>query len=303
MRLTLNDPEKVVEVGVHAAPALVSLEVAQQVRERLKQNVEEAARRNHHPEMTLLRGGFAKCGVCGGNMIARSDDSGAHKTLRFYYVCARMQNIGKGQCKNNITVAQVDGVVWSGIRYVIEHPEIIRAERERRKNRSFANDAVAASERRLKAIEKERANLASAIARSADPDEAAPFFELSRQLNDEKKSLEAQLQEAGDTVAIEREVQSRLEQVEEWVTAIRPRYDALTYDQKRLLLFALGIKVTIFPTGSKPRFRVQTGHKGVIFGLLVEQSSLWETFDEEDEEEYGDSTKRVLSGPIVFGTS
>jgi site-specific DNA recombinase len=249
MRLALNDPEKVVDVGSHAAPALVSPEVAQQVHERLKKNAEEASRHNRHPEATLLRGGFAKCGVCGGNMTARSDNSGAHNTMRFYYVCARMQNIGKGQCKNNITVAQVDGVVWSGIRYVIEHPEIIQAERERRKNRSCANAAVAASERRIKAIEKERANLASAIARSADPDEAAPFFELSWQLNDEKKCLEAQLQEAGDSVAIEREVQSRLEQIEKWLTAIKPRYDALTCDQKRLLLFALGIKVTIFPIG------------------------------------------------------
>jgi DNA invertase Pin-like site-specific DNA recombinase len=63
---TTRPGDEHVSLPASVAPPLVTPELAQQVQDRLALNRQLASRNNRNPDSTLLQGGFARCGSCGG---------------------------------------------------------------------------------------------------------------------------------------------------------------------------------------------------------------------------------------------
>ena len=59
-----------VSLPADVAPPLVDRDLQAEALDRLSRNKAEAPRRNQDAEATLLRAGFARCGVCGNAMRA-----------------------------------------------------------------------------------------------------------------------------------------------------------------------------------------------------------------------------------------
>ena len=119
-----------------SAPQLVSEELARIVRERLANNKLAASRNNKYPEQSLLRGGYAKCGLCGGNLIA--DYTGpkrADNTRAGIYKCSRSvrrTNTGERACPGvRMMQVELDSMVWEDILTLLRNPDYLMKEMRR----------------------------------------------------------------------------------------------------------------------------------------------------------------------------
>jgi site-specific DNA recombinase len=146
--------------------------------------------------------------------------------------------------------------VWTRVEEVLTQPEIIEAEVARiAKTDPFTAD-LAAIDDRLEAISNQRMRLARAIGALDDVDASAPLLlelkELARQADSlklERLALEFQTSRR----AIDRE---RLADIASWCRRVSGKLPTLTYEQKRMVLEALGVGVKVFSTDHDPRWEI-----------------------------------------------
>jgi site-specific DNA recombinase len=66
-------------------PALITREIYEAAQERLQRNRDLAARNNPHPEQTLLRGGYVRCGHCNGTLQVKRARSFTKRQADTYF--------------------------------------------------------------------------------------------------------------------------------------------------------------------------------------------------------------------------
>jgi hypothetical protein len=115
---------------------------------------------------------------------------------------------------------------------------------------------IAALDKRIAEVERQRTNLMRRIATIDDDEIAAPFLVEIQALGTQHK----QLQRERDDVEAERRgwqlAQERLDDLQWWCRVQSERLANLTYEQKRLALFALHVEATVWGKDHDPRFSI-----------------------------------------------
>jgi site-specific DNA recombinase len=232
-------------------PPIISEPLARAVQELLAENQEAATRRNKHPEATLLRGGFVKCGHCGHNMRVAfyRDDSKQQVTA---YRCYRPSDRpGVPECHGcQIRSDTLDEKIWTWLLGVIRNPKIIEAQLNTEEHNGFA-DTIEGYHSRIAELEKQQKRLSHALS-LLDESEQEPILVQYRTVGKDKADAEREL-----AVLLDR--QSDFETWREKMSELSALADAAqtmewTYERKRQALFAYNVQVQVWRSGEPNRW-------------------------------------------------
>ncbi|MBA2450305.1 MAG: recombinase family protein [Chloroflexi bacterium] len=244
------EPEQV-PLPAGTVPPLVDAPTFDAVQQRLRLNRQRSARNNRDPEGALLRGGYARCGDCGGVMIVKraTDPAGARR-----YRCDRGSS-DRRDCgsKPSIMVPQLDGAVWTRVESILTQPEVVAAELERMEDNDPTRNDLAAADRALATLARQQSNLIDQIANVSG--QAATLLTakveaLERQREQLDAEREAMLGRHRTRVA----ARERLSDLETWCRTVAANLGNLKHQQKRDALDALGVQVKVHPRGAPHRF-------------------------------------------------
>lgn len=237
------------------APALVSVEVAEQVQRRLRLNKLQATRNNRHPELSLLRGGFLHCAYCGRVMAVWTTTAGRGSTAtRTRYMCHASGRPERTCPPHTIAAHKIDTAVWAKLCEILRTPELI--EQEVRRLREVDDPGAPA----LDVIDTQIADLDRRIrnkrkyAEAVDDDrEREEVAAEVKQLIVQRTAAEAARAEATRHYANWQEQREGLVRALDWCARVAGNLDTFTYDEKRFLLTTLRVDVRLYRVGHEPR--------------------------------------------------
>lgn len=263
-------------------PPLVSIEQFEQVAERLKRNKERATRNNPNPEAALLRGGFAKCGYCGNNLMAKKVTYG----YGYLYCCSGRNRDRYGCSSFGMQADVLDQAVWSVLFQTITTPDALReqlnlmieAEEGTGCDRDTGESAVI--KRQLADIQRQRDRLVSRLAMLDDDRDASQVAEQINGLAARRKSLESELADLSETKESKIDWDYFDSELEAWSWQWTQQAQGADYAWRRYLLDLLGVKVRVWATDHDPRYDVTadvplaapTSEKGGGSGHILSKS-------------------------------
>jgi site-specific DNA recombinase len=234
----------------NAAPALVSTNVAAAAQAQISLNMKQAIRNNRRPTEALLRAGYARCGYCGNCLVVLNGKAEP------YYRCNTSNRDIHGCPPAGISTRTLDAQVWGRVEEVLANPQVVANEVARLHEADPTGPNIAALDKRIAEVERQRTNLMRRIATIDDDEMAAPFLVEFQALGTQHK----QLQRERDNVEAERRdwqlAQERLDDLQWWCRIQSERLANLTYEQKRLALFALHVEATVWGKDHDPRFSI-----------------------------------------------
>jgi site-specific DNA recombinase len=247
--------ENQVSMSTSVVPPLVSRQTFEAIRTRLRLNREQASRNNRGPELTLLRGGFVRCGLCGSAMqVVRIKLSHHPATV---YRCCR-GNTYKGECKKHTIMTRLlDNAVWNRIEAILTKPEIIEAELNRLGSEIPETADLDAIDRLISNVARQQANLVDQLANFGGAvatlvSEKLGVLEVQRQQLLSERHIIEQRRDVREVA------HERMKEVQSWCHAVASRLGELTYEQKRLALEALGVQAKVWPTDHPHRYQIET---------------------------------------------
>jgi site-specific DNA recombinase len=234
----------------NVAVPLVSSDLAAAARSQIAVNMKNASRNNRHPSKALLRAGYARCGYCGNALRVLNGKGGS------YYRCNTSSRDVYGCPSFTISTRTLDAEVWQRVEQVLTDPEIIANEVARLRVDDPTEVNLAALDKRIEEVERQRSNLTRRVAAIDDDETAAGFLVEIKALADQLKGL----RQDRDILLAERAgwqlAQERLGDLEWWCRVQAANLGSLDYEQKRLALFALKVEVRVWSAGHDPRFAV-----------------------------------------------
>ena len=150
----------------------------------------------------------------------------------------------------------LDAAVWERVEAVLLDPDIIAAEVARRAATNTLQDDLNAIDRRLKSVDDQRKRLAKAIALLDDEDASAPLLAELEALANSAKTLRAERQLIERRAEDEAETQRRLTDLSDWCERVAGNLPTLAYEDKRMVLEALGVSVRVFKADHDPRWEI-----------------------------------------------
>ncbi|MDP9359112.1 MAG: recombinase family protein, partial [Chloroflexota bacterium] len=233
------------------APAIITEAELAAVQTRLAWNRATAPRNNAAPEATLLRCGVARCGYCGYPLAITKRSGRAHM-----YRCHPVGRERHGCPSFGVMAPILDAAVWQHVEEVLTKPAIIAAEVARRAKVDPYKDDLLALERRLTTVANQRARLAKAVAALDDEAAAAPLLVELQNLAGEAKVLATE-QTALELQASEHEANNhRLADLAMWCGHVAGNLPTLTYQERRMVLDALGVSVKVYRVDHDPRWEI-----------------------------------------------
>jgi hypothetical protein len=285
-------------------PSIISEAEWAQAQAAMMRRKEEASRRNHQPEATLLRSGIAICGHCGRLMYVAS----APRKSYTEYVCS-----GKRVAKDakpgtycpggsfNLAAPLVDGPVWEAVMEIAQHKEklkeiLTRRQREEGDKLAEAQREDALTAAQIESLTTQQANLRenlrlvkgeAAVLLAEDLEQVTGVL---RQLEKKRNStsmrvnvLDAfinhleetlqrwvanggQVRQDGDTLVLSHpdDETDPLHRRLEITLVKEDTLDNITYDEKRELMRTLGIQVKMYASNSD--FTRETGRRWELVG-------------------------------------
>jgi DNA invertase Pin-like site-specific DNA recombinase len=241
-----------VALPASVAPPLVTRDIALEVQRRAQMNRALASRNNHHPDDTLLRGGFARCGYCGGALTvtntSRRDSAGMSSST---YQCKRPLRV-KGSCATfAIKTRVLDTAIWRPISALLLDPRLIAYELERCRTETTqtpAQAAVDAIDARLADVARRIQNKRKLAELIDDDDERADLADELTALRAQQRALEGE-RAVATFHATRTEAQAQaLQRIQDWAATIAQagNVSTLTTSQRREVLAALGAVVHVW---------------------------------------------------------
>lgn len=256
-KMTIRPEAEQVRLPEGTVPPLVDEATFAAAQARLVTNKERmGGRPSRDPEAAILRGGYARCGYCGRALSVRWQSQSQKRTPKAFYSCNTGARDRHGCPSFTMLSEGLDAAVWTRVETILTHPEVIAAELERMRQSDQTARNLAAVDRALTDVRRRQSNLTRALSLLDDPDSAAPLVAELETLAQRKKRLEAERDTVGDQHRNWQHAQERLEDLQAWCRTVAERLGALTYEQKRLALDALGIRVQLWKADHTPRFQI-----------------------------------------------
>lgn len=238
-----------------AVPALVDEATFRAVQGRLEHNKASAAGRppSVEPEGALLRGGFARCGYCGGSMYVtyqRTKKNGPYALYR----CSPTNTDRHGCPSFAIAADRLDREVWSYIIGRMTRADVLAAEWRHRQEEGPSDDELQSVERALAEVGRQQAVMANAIAALADTDASAPLLVKLQALANQKRTLEAERERAAARIQAWHDARDRLDQAEAWCKTIATKAADANYAMRRALFALMDVRVKVYASDRTPRY-------------------------------------------------
>ena len=231
------------------APPIITPQERAAVISRLTNNQATATRNNRNPTATLLRCGFARCGHCGRSLVV-ANPAWTRPTHAPVYRCDPRDAGARGCPRPSISAGVLDPAVWESVSEVLREPTIIaRAVAEHRTDGGLERE-LAAMEKRLQTIVSKQQRIAKAITTLDDEDAVAPLLMELQNLAASKTATERECDLVRQRVADAEAEEANVRTLIEWCSRVGANLDTLTYDERRLALDALGVKVRVYRSGA-----------------------------------------------------
>jgi site-specific DNA recombinase len=247
-RIAIRDESEWIQLPEGTTPAIVTPEIWNAVQRALESNRGEDTRNEARPD--LMRG-HVFCGVCGRKMYGQSEHGG----YRIYRCPSR--NTPAGNCGGKrIAAERCESLVWSKIADILRDPETIKLELKRRKDEGEDEAAhlladMESAKQALQNIEGELKRLVRRAA-TADDDLWTMFQEQINLKKNERQRLAGLVAETEARIAAQNADAASLTALTEYCERVRGNLDKFGFDDKRLALKALNLKVI----GNGPDYRV-----------------------------------------------
>lgn len=241
----------------------------ERVQKRLEENQKAAARNNPQPYHALLRGGFIKCGYCGGNMIV-----GTTSHQRKVYRCQTAQNCGKctserGIGKHQILVKAVDPVAWKYAIEIICDPSLVDNAVQARRTADPNTERRQIITEELAKIKIRRARLTARLEDEDLDDESYEDIKLRlKELVDQKRGYESELRREIDIHEEWKKAQEQLTHFHKRCQEMREKIDDPSYEPdyefKRDAIRFFGIIVWGWKSDHDPRFVIESNPPSIV---------------------------------------
>ncbi len=236
-------------------PPIISAELFDAVQEKLARNRIEATRNNRDPEAFLLRSGFLYCGYCG--KLIHTAWKVSRKASAYPAYTVQQESVNHYQCPSfSIHAAVLDKVVWQKVSTLVKQPEIIAAEVAKLHQDNSVESDMKALTRSIAEIERKQNNIGRSIAQLDDEDALAPLIAVLKSLGAQKRELENEQEVLQSRQRGRKAAQDSLKNIEQWMSTIAANVDALCYAERRDLLTALGVRVSLYRFDHVPRFEI-----------------------------------------------
>lgn len=257
------DPSRAIALPKGTIPQIVDAATWNGVQAMLQRNKLRAVRNAREPEAALLRGGFVRCGYCGWTMTARPRSDG-----QYDYICGSSRLPERICPRPTISCRKLDKDLWGAVREAMLHPNAIALEMERLRADDPTERDLELLDRSLAEIERQRDNLARALAMADDSEITSSLMSQLRTLGERRQQLMGERSAA----AIQRESweasQGQLAGLEEWREQVASNIDELDYTQKRLLLDLLKVQIKVWKADHTPRYKI-----GGVINLAIVSST------------------------------
>lgn len=242
------DPEKAIRLPDGTIPPLVDRSTWAAVQAVLQRNKAQSIRSAKNPEAALLRGGFVHCGTCGRVMKARPRSKGGVD-----YYCGSNNGLPCPR-PTSIIGSVLDPAVWSRVRAIIVDPTTVAREVERLRGNDPTADDLRTVQRLISDVERQRTNLTNAVAMLDDPDAVVPLVAQLRALAERRRALDIERAHLAERQAAWHSARLDLDSLAKWCATVANKVDALTWQERRMALAALGVSATVYPPGHEPRY-------------------------------------------------
>lgn len=271
-RVTSQDEQVIITI-----PTIITKDLFEKANRRVAQNKNLATRNNQTSKESLMRGGFAKCAYCGRSLrvkkIVDTQLSGK-QVAYFYYDCDKPYLKGGGKCSGcSIAVDLLDRGVAEYIIELIRDPSIVDKKIQQLHEKNPAQKQQQRKLKNLNAILREqetyRINLANEMRKKTLSEKTVAF------LNTQLTALEEQEQEARNDLADEQRMQQKQENLErriaefhqqcrEWREKVDDSQFTPSFQFNLDAVLFFGLNVTVWKTGTKPRYEIHTDPPEIV---------------------------------------
>lgn len=227
-----------------ATPSIIDGSIFALVQERMDRNKQLASR---HRRWQYLLSGYIRCGICGHSYVGKTTKQGNY--IHHYYYCS-----GKDRAKNPklcpgsyVNGSEADRLVWNEVAALLKKPELVTGELARRQADSGAREQwqteLEQVERRLGALAREQQRLVR-LYRYGEIDDSYIERELQR-LTKERESLILERKGLEERLGEKPITPDDLQAVKEYCKQVAQNLESLSFEEKRLALEVLQVKVTV----------------------------------------------------------
>jgi len=230
-----------------ATPAIITQETFELAQAKLQQNKRLSPR---NAKRQYLLSGYVFCRYCGRRYRAKSTKPKKGENVNYvpYYQCPGEDRIvSPTKCQNRRWNAnRLEQLVWQQIEALLTQPEVVLAGLKTRmddaKEASHLEQELAEVSRRLKALDKEQQQLLQ-WALKGFPEETV--VAENKRINEQRDTLNERKVELETRVEQARQTEVNFESIERFCELVRQNLGDFTFDDKRLALEALSIKVWV----------------------------------------------------------
>lgn len=245
-RLVRKPVEEWVEIP-GATPTIITQEAFELAQAILQQN-KRLSRRNSQRQYLLS--GYVFCRQCGRRYRAKSTKPKKGENVNYvpYYQCPGQDRIvSPTKCQNRRWNANhLEKLVWEQIDSLLTKPEVVLAGLKTRKNEatevSHLEQELDQVNRRLKALGREQQQLLQ-WALKGFPEETV--VTENKRINEQRDTLKQRRKELETRIEQARQTKVNFENIERFCDLVRQKLGDFTFEDKRLALEALQVKVWV----------------------------------------------------------
>jgi site-specific DNA recombinase len=226
-------------------PAIVDSETAERAKAQLVSNRRRPPAHALDPDAFLLRGGFARCGICGSALTASHRNDGKPPVYRCP-AAYKLTHMGKhqGVC---IYTKDLDRDVWEYVKLVRTNRDYVRQHLERQAAEAGNTGELESLDKALRKLAGEESSLLASIRMAQSSEAIALLTGEVDKLAKVKKGLQAERQDALERAAAFDRARDALETFEAAVEADIEALDRMPMSQRRDVLSLFGVSVKVWP--------------------------------------------------------
>ena len=247
-------------IALPPCPPVITKEMFEEIQMQIQRNKAESLRNNKHIDrLGLLRAGYIFCGICGRKMYISYPSKSFIRNRKTYpsYLCRRSVGGDGGVVYNHrtqINLPYMEQAVKEHIAQVLKNPELIRARVDEIRNSQKPPVDTTSIEATIAQIDQPIQNFYKLAQQATTDDMVAGLAQQMNQLEQQKAQAKAMLHDIADDEEKRIEVEVELVKFETWANNVRPFLSdpeylrTASYDELRLAVRILGIRVTVYPT-------------------------------------------------------
>jgi len=241
----VRPPEEWIEIP-GATPAIISEDTFRLAQEQLRRNFERA-KRNQKNEYLLS--GHIRCGLCARRYNGHRNGVGRSAYLQ--YRCAgkhRTESIIPCPSKA-VRASEVETLVWNEVKKVLAHPDLVLFELQTRQreagNREGVEKQLTLLGKRINGVDGAIQRLVTLYRYNEIDDEY--ILKENKKLKEEKQRLLQEKEQLRKRLEVCAVTDFQIETIKQYCDGIAQNIEQFTYEEKRLALEALDIKVIVKP--------------------------------------------------------